>query len=239
VEIIIFSLLKFRFQYSFILFFIYSLCIVSSIWLLELFKVNHLSAAQDQQASVEVFSVIYYAPIQPADGYFLYDKYLWSQIQIQIYVFIIVALKGLSEKRNHRFDIVIKTWTTALDLLDFMTLLDSSKLYSDIRFVYITLSVWSVSCLQFIIRVSTIKRILMKRGYHRLSSLMTDSFVSMIITDIPYLAVRLYVIFGVTKHDYTSYFLVSKNIMVIILQTADVWIAFHETTSKKTKPTSV
>jgi hypothetical protein len=52
----------------------------------------------------------------------------------------------------------------------------------------------------------------------------------MLITDIPYLFIRLYAIFGVRNHDYTSYFLVLKNIVIITLQTTDVWINFNKPT---------
>ncbi|CAF4121156.1 unnamed protein product, partial [Adineta steineri] len=172
------------------------------------------------------------------DNFYLSNKSLWSEIQIQAYIFIIVILKGLCETKDHRLDIVIRTWTTALDILDFIDLLNHPKLYSDSRFVYITLTIWSISCFQFIIQISTIKKFFINKNCHRLATIITYSLLSMIITDIPYLIIRLYAIFGVRKHDYTSYFLVSKNIVIIILQTADVWMAFNKTT-KKINSTSV
>jgi hypothetical protein len=238
-EITIFSLLKFRFQFSFILLLTYSIFIISTIWLLELYRINHLITTRNQQASVEVFSVIYYAPIEPQENFFLSNKYLWSQIQIQVYVFIIVILKGLCEMRDHRLEIIVKTWTNALDILDFINLLSYPILYSDINFVYVTLSIWSISCLQFTIEVSAIKYALIKRNYPRLAAIITYSLISVIITDIPYLIIRLYAIFGVRNNDYTSYFLVFKNIVIITIQTADVWITFTETTRKKRNVTFV
>jgi hypothetical protein len=238
-EITVFSLLKFRFQFSFILLLTYSIFIISTIWFLELYRIKHLITIQNQQASVEVFSVIYYAPIQSQGNFFLFNKYLWSQIQIQVYIFIIVILKGLCEMRDHKLDIIVKTWTTALDILDFINLLSYPILYSDIHFVYITLSIWSISCLQFTIELSTIKIVLIKRNYPRLAAIITYSLISMIITDIPYLIIRLYAIVGVRNNDYTSYFLVFKNIVIITIQTADVWIAFNKTTRQKRKMTFV
>jgi len=238
-EIITFSLLKFRFQFSFILLLTYSIFIISTIWLLELYRINHLITTRNQQASVEVFSVIYYAPIEPQENFFLSNKYLWSQIQIQVYVFIIVILKGLCEMRDHRLEIIVKTWTNALDILDFINLLSYPILYSDINFVYVTLTIWSISCLQFTIEVSAIRNALIKRNYPRLAAIITYSLISVIITDIPYLIIRLYAIFGIRNNDYTSYFLVFKNIVIITIQTADVWITFTETTRKKRKVTFV
>jgi hypothetical protein len=232
-EIIIFILLKFRLHCTFFLLLTYSIFILSTIWLLELYRIKYLISMRDQQASVEVFSVIYYAPSKIDNDFLLYHKYLWSQIQIQVFIFVIVILKGLCETKNHKLQIVIQTWTAALDILDFIDLLSYPILYSDNRFVYITLSVWSISCLQFIIQVDSIKKIFIKRNYYRLGSIITYSFISMLITDFPYLILRLYSIFGVQNRDYTSYFLVFKNIFIIILQTADVWTAFKETTRKK------
>ncbi len=40
--------------------------------------------------------------------------------------------------------------------------------------------------------------------------------------DIPFLIVRMYAIFGCGKHDYTSYFFVFKNLVVILLQIARI-----------------
>ena len=135
--------------------------------------------------------------------------------------------------------IIIRTWTPALDILDFIDLLSQSKLYSDTRFVYITLTIWSISCLQFIIQISTIKKILIKSNYPRVASVMTYSLLSMIMTDIPYLIIRLYVILGMKNHDYTSYFLVLKNIVIIILQTSELWINFNKPTRNNREIVSI
>ena len=120
-----------------------------------------------------------------------------------------------------------------MDALDFIDLLNHPKMYSDIRFVYITLSIWSISCLQFTAQITAIEKILLKRKFHRLAAIMTYSLISMIIMDIPYIIIRLYVIFGIRNHEYTSYFLVFKNIIVIALQTTEVWVNFNETTRKR------
>ena len=40
--------------------------------------------------------------------------------------------------------------------------------------------------------------------------------------DVPFLIVRMYAIFGCGKHDYTSYFFVFKNLVVILLQIARI-----------------
>ncbi|CAF1275167.1 unnamed protein product [Adineta ricciae] len=142
-------------------------------------------------------------------------------------------LKGLCERKNPRLIILMKTWTTALDLLDFLDLLNHWKFYSDLRFVYTILSIWSISCLQFLIQMSSLQKILFQKDFPRLGLIMTDSFLVILTTDIPYLIVRLYAIFGIRNHDYTSYFLVFKNLVSILFQIADISKAFHRKKSKK------
>ncbi|CAF5081062.1 unnamed protein product [Rotaria sp. Silwood1] len=244
-EIIINFLLKFCYQNSFILLFVYSVCIISSIWFLELYRINYLVTTENQQASVEIFSVTYYAAIPNDNRFFLYKKYLWSQIQIQGYVVLISLLKGLCDKKGQTLDIIVKTWASALDSLDFIDLLSHQPLYSNRAFVYVTLTVWSISCFQYVANMSTIKDILLKYNYQRLASIMTYSLLSVIIMDVPHLIVRLYAIIGVRQHDYSSYFLVFKNIFIIILQTAEVWTVFSKSSTNKKKkkkrtiPTSI
>ena len=238
-EIIVFSCLKFRVQYSFFLLLIYSSFIISSIWILELYKINHLINTENQQVSVEVFSVTYYAPMQPRDKFILYTKYIWSQIQIQLYVFFIVILNSLSETKTRTYDTIVKTWATALDTIDFTDLLNHSSLYSIRAFVDTTLIVWSVSCLQFVIKLSKLRRILIRKNYHRLAVIVTHSTLSVLLMDIPYLCIRVIAIFGIRKHDYTSYFLVLKNIFAIILESIEICRSYNETKTKKKKPVSL
>ena len=228
VETVFLICFKFRFHYSSILLLIYSVTIILSIWLLEIYKINQLVDSENQRASVEVFSTIYYATNEPRDKFFLTKKYILAQIQIQIYVFFIVFVKGLCEEKGHKRNTIVKTWGTALDTLDFINLLIHPKLYADRVFVYTTLSIWSISCLQFVIDMSLIGNILRKKNHQRLAAIMTDATLSMLIMDVPYLCVRLYAIFGVRKHDYTSYFLVLKNIFTIILTTTEIRKNLHE-----------
>lgn len=228
-------ILKFRYQTSFVLIFVYSACIIATIWILELYRINYLLGAQSDQASVEVFSVIYYAPLPMPSGFFLLKKYLWSQIQIQGYVVLMVLLKGLCETQEGKLDVMNRTWATALDTLDFIDLLSQPKLYANQVFVYITFTVWTISCSIYLKNTIKLKQILIKRKYTFLASLITDTFLSVIIMDIPHLAVRLYAIIGVRQHDYSSYFLLFKNIFIIILQMAAFWSAFRKTNPGKNK----
>jgi hypothetical protein len=105
-----------------------------------------------------------------------------------------------------------------MDLLDFIDLLSYPQLYFNSRLVYATLSVWSISCLQFVIYVPEVKNNKLKE----LHSFLTNSLLNTFLMDIPFLIVRMYAIFGCGKHDYTSYFFVFKNLVVILLQIARI-----------------
>jgi hypothetical protein len=91
-----------------------------------------------------------------------------------------VLLKALSEQRNQRLTSMIQNWTTALDTIDFISLLGYSKRYSDARFVFITLSIWSVSCLVFSVPISLIKTFLIKKYHPTLAALLSGSLLSVL-----------------------------------------------------------
>jgi hypothetical protein len=105
-----------------------------------------------------------------------------------------------------------------MDLLDFIDLLTYPQLYSNSRLVYATLSVWSISCIQFVIYIPEVKDNRLKE----LHSFLTNSLLTTFIMDIPFLIVRIYAIFGCGQHDYTSYFFAFKNFVVILLQIARI-----------------
>ena len=227
-EILLHGFLGFRSQNSFFLLLIYSAFIITSIWLLEIYTINHLIQQHHQQSIVEVFSQFYYSIIPSTDGFIIGNKYLWAEMQIQVYIFVMVLVRAFEAKSGDRYKTIVTYWTTAFDTLDFIHLLTYPKLYIDRRFVHLTLTIWTISCVQFLIPLSTIEKYLKKHHHHRLASIITYSLFSVIFIDFPYILIRLYAIFGVGKHDYTSYFLVFKNVVVILFAIADLRIHFLE-----------
>ncbi|CAF2973226.1 unnamed protein product [Rotaria sp. Silwood2] len=211
-----------------VLIFVYSTTIIASIWVLELHRINQLK--QDAWKNIPILfthSPTPYGGIQkpwinPKE--FLKNfKYIWSQIEIQVFLFLLLILRALLPKQDSisyfgKTDLLFKYFTTGMDLLDFIDLLSYPQLYSNSRLVYATLIVWSISCLQFVIYVPEVSNNRLKE----LHSFLTNSLLITFLMDIPFLIVRLYAIFGCGSHDYTSYFFVFKNILLILLQIARI-----------------
>ena len=233
-EIILFSIRKSYCQYPSLLLSIYAICTIPSIWFLESYRIAYLLAVNKQQAAVEVFSVMYYTSVEPTEKFFLSNKYLWSQIQIQMFVSILAIVKGLSAKKSRRLSTFVTTWAITLDSLDFIDLLSYPRLYSSGRFVRATFAVWSLTCLQFLVETSALESVLTKRNYSNLASTVADSLLGIVFLDVPYLSVRLYAIIGMGKHDYTNYFLTGKNLIMIILQATALWTSFRKDVQKRT-----
>ncbi|CAF1317031.1 unnamed protein product, partial [Didymodactylos carnosus] len=203
---------------------IYSTTIISTIWILELHKIY------EQKLKINVVTTqYYYVPWQKPREFLRNFKYLWSQIEIQVYLFLLLVIRWLLPKQQSvtyygKSDLLFKYFTTAFDMLDFLDMLNYPELYSNVRLVYSALSVWSLSCLQFVIYVRNINDNKLKE----FRSYLTNSLLEVLFLDIPFLCVRIYAIFGCGKHDYYSYFFTTKNILMIILLLIRIRAIFDE-----------
>ncbi|CAF3432392.1 unnamed protein product [Rotaria socialis] len=212
-----------------ILIFVYAATIIASIWVLELHRINQLK--HDTWKIVPIFFPV--APYQHGNAaqrpwvnpkeILKNFKYIWSQVEIQVFLFLLLVLRALLPKQDSisyfgKTDLLFKYFATGMDSLDFIDLLSYPQLYINTRLVYATLVVWSVSCLQFVIYVPEVTNHRLKE----LHSLLTNSLLITFLMDIPFLVIRLYAIFGCGSHDYTSYFFVFKNILLILLQIARI-----------------
>lgn len=218
-----------------VLVFIYSMTMNASIWILELHRIQELK----KEASATI-PISFQNPPIPRPGYIpslwikpqaflLNHKNVWSQVEIQVYLFLLLTLRVLLPKQEAvsyfgKTDILFKYFATGMDQLDFIDLLSYPQLYGNSRLVYATLTVWSISCLQFVIYVPEVKNDKIKE----LHSFLTDSLLTIFLMDIPFLIVRMYAIVGCGKHDYTSYFFVFKNLLIILLQIARIQAIFLE-----------
>lgn len=211
-----------------VLVFVYSATIIASIWVLELHRINELKkdAWKTVPISFHNFPIRFgQSPGTMTDPKYLLQnfKYIWSQIEIQVYLFLLLILRALLPKQDSishfgKTDLLFKYFATGMDLLDFIDLLAYPQLYFSERLVYATLIVWSISCLQFVIYVPEVK----KNKLKEIHSFLTNSLLTTFLMDVPFLAVRLYAMLGCGKHDYTSYFFVFKNIVLILLQIARI-----------------
>ena len=228
----LFSLVFYRCKEYFrgfsILVFVYSATIITCIWILELHRIKELK--QDAWKTVTISFHDFPVRFGQAPGPMLHPKdllmnfkYVWSQIEIQVFLFLLLILRALLPKQDSvsyfgKTDLLFKYFATGMDSLDFIDLLAYPQLYLNSRLVYATLCVWSISCLQFVIYVPEVKNDKLKE----LHSFLTNSLLTTFLMDVPFLIVRLYAIFGCGKHDYTSYFFVFKNMLVILLQIARI-----------------
>lgn len=211
-----------------VLVFVYSITIIASIWILELHRINELKKDEWKTVPIQFpgypmrFGDFPGPWMKPKD--FLKNfKYIWSQIEIQVYLFLLLILRALLPKQDSityygKTDLLFKYFATGMDLLDFIDLITYPQLYFNSKLVYATLIVWSISCLQFIVYVPEVKGNKIKE----LHSFLTNSLLTTFLMDIPFFIVRMYAIFGCGKHDYTSYFFVFKNLVVILLQIARI-----------------
>ena len=207
-----------------VLIFVYAGTIIATIWVLELQRINQLK--EDSWKTVYILFTPppnHYGgvqgPLMRPQEIFRNFKYLWSQIQIQVFLLLLLTLRALLPKQElisyfGKTDLLFKYFTTGMDSLDFINLLAYPQLYTNSRLVYATLSVWSVSCIQYVVYFPEISHDTKKE----LHSLLTNSLLITFTMDLPYLIVRLYAIFGGGSHDYTSYFFLFKNILLILLQ---------------------
>jgi hypothetical protein len=207
---------------------VYSITIIASIWVLELYRISELKKDAWKPIPISFqyiparYSNVPGPRMKPQD--FLQNfKYVWSQIEIQVYLFLLLVLRALLPKQDSvsyfgKTDLLFKYFATGMDLLDFIDLITYPQLYLNSRLVYATLCVWSISCLQFVIYVPEVKNNKLKE----LHSFLTNSLLTTFLMDIPFFIVRMYAIFGCGKHDYTSYFFVFKNLVVILLQIARI-----------------
>ena len=209
-----------------VLVFVYSITIIGSIWVLELHRINELK--KDAWKIIPITFQNPFIRLNEMPGPWMKPqeilqnfKYIWSQIEIQVYLFLLLVLRALLPKQETisyfgKSDLLFKYFATGMDLLDFIDLLTYPQLYTNTHLVYGTLSVWSISCLQFVIYVPEVDTDRVKE----LHSFLTNSLLVTFLMDIPFFIVRIYAIFACGKHDYTSYFFLCKNLVLILLQIA-------------------
>ena len=217
-----------------VLVFVYSATIIASIWVLELHRIQVLKVQAAQTMPISFQNPPIFRPgfmpnlwVKP-QTFLLSFKDVWSQVEIQVYLFFLIILRALLTRQQStlsyfdKTDLLFKYFATGSDLRDFLDLLSYPQLYSNSRLVYVTLIIWSISCLQFIIYIPEVK----DDDAKQLRSFLANSSLTILLADFPFLIVRLYAIFGCGKHDYTSYFFVLKNILLILMQLARILAFF-------------
>ena len=121
-------------------------------------------------------------------------------------------------------DLLFKYFAISCDMLDFLTILQDNTLIKSDPLVYATLSVWSWSCIQFFIFIPKYE----DEEKRKFNAYITNSLISTLFLDLPFLGIRIAVIFFFGSHNYNSYFFAIKNICMIFLQIIRIRATFLE-----------
>lgn len=139
-------------------------------------------------------------------------KVVWSQLELQIFFALIIFIRWLIPRSNlshHDLSVLLfKYFAISCDMLDFLSILQDSWLIRNEQLVYWTLGAWTLSTVQFFVFISP----------KEFSSHISDSLLSVILMDLPFLGVRMAAIFGFGAHNYNSYFFATKNFVMLLLQ---------------------
>ncbi len=111
-------------------------------------------------------------------------------------------------------ELLVKYFAISCDMLDFLTILQDPTLVKNEEIVYATLSIWTWSCFQFFIYVPLFE----DEEKREFTAYISNSLLSVLFMDLPYLGLRITTIFGLGSHNYNSYYFAVKNSLMIILQ---------------------
>ena len=201
-------------------FFIYVCTIVSCYWLLELENIKKtLLGKRDKSVAVSY----------DTNGDIIsFIKIIWSQLEIQIFFALILFVRWIIPKSNLSpqglAELLVKYFAISCDMLDFLTILADVTLVKNVEIVYATLSIWTWSTFQFFIYVPKYE----DEEKQEFNAYISNSLLSVLFMDLPYLGLRVTTIFGLGSHNYNSYYFAVKNCLMILLQIVRIRAAFQE-----------
>ena len=201
-------------------FFIYVCTIVSCYWLLELENIKKtLLGKRDKTVAVNY----------DTNGDIIsFIKIIWSQLEIQIFFALILFVRWIIPKSNLSpqglAELLVKYFAISCDMLDFLTILSDVTLVKNVEIVYATLSIWTWSTFQFFIYVPKYE----DEEKKEFNAYISNSLLSVLFMDLPYLGLRVTTIFGLGSHNYNSYYFAVKNCLMILLQVVRIRAAFQE-----------
>ena len=163
-------------------------------------------------------------------------KIVWSQLELQIFFVLIILIRWLIPKSRNMShhglsDLLFKYFAISCDMLDFLTILRDTWLIRNPHIVYWTLSAWSLSTIQFFVFVPDFD----DDEVDVFTAHISNSLLSALLQDVPYLGIRLAAIFGFGSHNYNSYFFATKNVVMILLQLFRVKSSFSDRQAREDK----
>ena len=214
------------------LFLVYVVTIVACYWFLELENIRKMIVGQLKRTYQFTFDELISGDIATT------IKVIWSQVELQIFFALIMFCRWIIPKSSlspHGLaELLFKYFAISCDMLDFLTILSDSVLINHEKLVYWTLSVWSWSTIQFFIFVPKYD----DEEKREFNAYITNSLLSTIFMDLPYLGVRVTAIFLFGSHNYNSYFFASKNLVMILLQIVRIQATLLERKIRQNKAAS-
>ncbi|KAI6178190.1 hypothetical protein M3Y98_00473800 [Aphelenchoides besseyi] len=167
---------------------------------------------------------------------------LQYQVLEQLLLVVLIVGRWILPKgeisREQLSQILLAYLAISSDIVEFFDVFKERVVFQNLHLQYIVLSAWTLSLLQFPfiltvsrarkVRIAINEEVPIKRQRPELSQLFYDVdlwaiFVANSLQDIPFLLVRLYLIIHFKLVTYTLLFFLSKNVLVIVLQS---WRAF-------------
>lgn len=176
---------------------------------------------------------------------------IWVIIVEESLVYLLVFSRWLLPRgqvsRDFLADLLLEFIAIASDIMELLAVFDEDAVRGNLTLTYAIMTVWSASFIQFI-------PILMQRRRFRktrkpnvpcLTRCCGNSAVEIIVTcmsiflqDLPFLAVRLYIIIQVELITYSLIFFLLKNIVTTLLLSYRLSILCYRCPSCRRKPTT-
>ena len=206
------------------LFFVYVVTIIGCYWFLELENVH-----KALHSEVKRIDRVYFTKEDLLGDMIGLIKIIWSQLEVQIFFGLIILIRWLLPKNTSLTplslsELLLKYFAIMCDMLDFLTILQDETLIKNNVLVYFTLSAWSWSACQFFIFTPKLD----DEEFTEFTRYITNSLLAVLFLDLPYFGVRIAAIFFFGSHNYNSYFFVTKNLIMILLQLFTIRATFSE-----------
>jgi hypothetical protein len=159
------------------------------------------------------------------------DSDIWVIIVNESLVYLIVfgrwlLPRGRRVSRDFLADLLLEFLAIASDIMELLAVFDEDDVRGNLNLTYAILAVWSASFIQFIPILTQKKRFRKPRRpeVRCLTRVCGEKFVeftvtcmSILLQDLPFLVIRLYIIIEVNLITYSLIFFLLKNIVSLML----------------------
>ncbi|KAI8794774.1 transmembrane protein 26 [Biomphalaria glabrata] len=213
-------------------FFCYLCTVLTCIWLLELDKTEKFIEGQadslDQPANTSDTVQIPAPSLTPNTWIMLVEEMLPYFLFVSRWI-----LPRGEVKREQLAELLFAFIGIGGDIMEYFSLLGEEAVRPNKQLCYVVLAIWSFSVMQFTMTITVIHQPKRQRNINVVAADSVDLsahkklmkfrhevsaiFLTMIMQDLPFMIVRLYVMIGFNVVNYSLIFFTSKNIMIISL----------------------